>query len=55
VIEDKIENGNDHTTLNNNSSENNTKIENDVEGKIDNDFSTKNNGLSELDDSIDPL
>jgi len=55
VIEDKIENSNEHATFQNNSSENNTKVESDFEDKIDNNFSTNNNGLSELDDSIDPL
>lgn len=55
MIED---NSNEHSTFQNNSSENNSREDHDFEvlEKFDNNYSNSNdNGLSELDDSIDPL
>mgnify|MGYP001032220013 CR=1 FL=1 len=49
---------NEHSTFQNNSSENNSREDHDFEvlEKFDNNYSNSNdNGLSELDDSIDPL
>ena len=55
VTEEKIDNSNEHQSTLQNNSEHSTKLENDLLDKVDNSYSANDNGLSELDDSIDPL